>query len=121
MEFRKALIVDDEKDTCFLLTRLLQQHAYEVHYVHSLLEAAPILQKENPDVIFLDNHLKDGQGIDYVPTLKEAYPDLKIIIITAFDNFAYKTKAFEKGAHYFLGKPFNRNNIEEALNSLFNN
>ena len=121
MEFRKALIVDDEIDTCFLLTRLLQQNDYEVQYVHSLHEARAVLEKEYPDVIFLDNHLKDGQGIDYVPTLKESYPQMKIIIITAIDNFAYKTKAFEKGAHYFLGKPFNRISIEEALNSLFNN
>ena len=120
MQQKRAFIVDDEKDTCFLLKGILQQQGLVADFVNSLADArSSVALLENADVIFLDNHLKDGHGIEFIPYLTETYPELKVIIITAFDTEHDKQHAYLKGAHYFMGKPFNRNIIAEALAGLF--
>ena len=120
MKHKSALIVDDEADTCFLLRNILQQKELTTGFVHSLAEAKAFLSTTTPDVIFLDNHLKDGHGIEFIPYLKEHFPDLRIIIITAFDTSGDKQNAYGKGAHYFIGKPFSRDIINRALSVIFN-
>lgn len=119
MQQKRAFIVDDEKDTCFLLKGILQQQGFVADFVHSLTDAKISASLPQADVIFLDNHLKDGHGIDFVPYLAQHYPELKIIIITAFDTDHDKQNAYLKGAHHFMGKPFNRNIIAEALSVIF--
>jgi len=119
MQQKRAFIVDDEEDTCFLLKGLLQQQGFITDCVHSLADAKQELLSQQPDIIFLDNHLKDGHGIEFIPYLTENYPGLKIIIITAFDTDHDKQTAFAKGAHHFMGKPFNRNIIALALARVF--
>src|SRR6218665_2255967 len=101
---KKALIVDDEADTCFLLKSILIQVDYNAFFVHSVSEAEIALEKMKPDVVFLDNHLGDGIGIDFISTITEHYPGIKIILITAFDTPVYRKQAFSNGAHHFIGK-----------------
>ncbi|RYY68799.1 MAG: response regulator [Chitinophagaceae bacterium] len=119
MQTKKAFIVDDETDTCFLLKGILTQQGFDAEFVHSLGDAKLALETRTADVIFLDNHLKDGHGIEFIPHLTANYPSLKIIIITAFDTDHDKQHAYVMGAHHFMGKPFNRQIISEALSVVF--
>lgn len=119
MEQKTALIVDDEADTCFLLKNILDQKGFNTRFVHSLAGAKSALEKDVPHVIFLDNHLKDGHGIEFIPYLKRSYAGMKIIIITAFDTSGDKQNAYAEGADYFIGKPFNRDIISQALSIIF--
>ena len=118
MTNRKALIVDDEEDTCFLLSMILKQQDWETSFVHSLSEASRSLAAEEPAVIFLDNNLGDGLGVEYIPQIKTRYPLTKVILITAFDTLPTRSLAFENGAHYFVGKPFDKQAIHQALDSV---
>jgi DNA-binding response OmpR family regulator len=118
MNFNTALIIEDEEDTCFLISSILKQQKINSIFVHSIGQAKAVLKRETPDVIFLDNHLKDGLGIEFIPLLKKHYPQSKIIFITAFDSIEDKHTALAKGAHYFIGKPFTRTSISNALNTL---
>ena len=113
----KALIIDDEVDICFLLRGILKHKNFEADYVTSLTEAEIFLQKNTtaPPVIFLDNHLPDGLGIDYISQLKKVYPYAKIIVITAQDTSADREKAYENGADYFIAKPFTRDMIFQTI------
>lgn len=119
MTQKTALIVDDETDTCFLLKSILGQVDYSATFVHSINEASDALKTETPDVIFLDNHLGDGAGIDFIPTILKQYPDIKVILITAFDTPVYRKQAFTNGAHHFIGKPFSKQVIKEGLETIF--
>ncbi len=58
----KALIIDDEKDICFLLGGMLEYKNLDPHFVYSITDARKALEKEKPAVIFLDNHLPDGSS-----------------------------------------------------------
>lgn len=114
----KALIIDDEVDVCYLLSGLLKQKNVETGFVNSLSEAEKVLQRESPRVIFLDNHLPDGRGVDYIPTIKGVHPSSKIIMITAHDTSADRERALKSGADHFIGKPFNREIIYQTLEQI---
>jgi DNA-binding NtrC family response regulator len=113
----KALIIDDDMDICFLLSGILKRKNFETDYVTSLTEAKKFLQKNisAPPVIFLDNHLPDGLGVDYLSQLKKTCPSAKIIMISAHSTFTDREKAFENGADYFIGKPFTRDMIFQTI------
>ena len=112
----KALIVDDELDICYLLSRVLKQKNVQAAFAVSLADAENFLQHEaDPSVIFLDNHLPDGLGINYIRKLKKNHPFTKIVMITAHDNASDREIARREGADFFIGKPFSREIIYDAL------
>jgi len=114
----KALIIDDEVDVCFLLSGLLRQKNLEAGFVNSLTEAEKVLQAEAPRLIFLDNHLPDGFGLDYISNIKSTLPGSKVIMITAHDTNYDREKAYKLGADHFIGKPFTRDAIYQTIEQL---
>ena len=116
---KKVLIVEDEGDMCLLLNILLNGEEMELDHVQSLLAADEYLQKEQPNVIILDNKLPDGFGVDFITYIKKKYPSIKIIMISGFDAAA-KDVALENGADVFLEKPFTRVQVLRSIKSLMN-
>ena len=116
----KVLIIDDETDICYLLSTLLKQRNLETEYVNTLSDAAVALKKDVPEVIFLDNHLPDGLGMNFIAYVKNHYPDTKIVMITAHDTAADRQKAMSTGADFFIGKPFTRDLINSTVDQLMN-
>jgi DNA-binding NtrC family response regulator len=115
-----ALIIDDESDICFLLSHFLKRKKISSLFVNSLKEAMDILLSQKPDIIFLDNHLPDGKGIELIDYIKEKQPKAKIIVISAYDSFKDREEASHRGADIFIGKPFSHEMIAEALDKLLN-
>ncbi len=116
--YLKALIIDDEVDICYLLSKLLKQKNLETVFVNSLMDANNALKKENPEIIFLDNHLPDGLGINYITYIKSNYPKSKVVMITAHDSMDDREKAIKNGADFFIGKPFTSDIIYKAVEAL---
>ena len=114
----KALIVDDEIDICYLLSGILRQKKLRTSYVNNLADAQSMLQKETPAIIFLDNNLPDGRGIEFIGTIKKQCPATKVVMITAFDTYSDRSKAYEEGVDFFIGKPFTRDIIDKTLERL---
>jgi DNA-binding response OmpR family regulator len=115
---RRALIIDDEIDICYLLSSILRTKNLQVNYVNSLTEATAALVKQDPEIIFLDNHLPDGLGVDFITQLKLTHPQSKIVMITAFDNFSDRSKAFANGVDTFISKPFTKSVIYQTVDNL---
>ncbi|HEY4107997.1 response regulator [Puia sp.] len=114
----KVLIVDDELDICYLLSGMLKQRNFHTGFVNSIGDAKMALQTETPSVIFLDNHLPDGLGLDFIPYIKQTYPDVKVIMITAHDGAQDRKKAHDGGVDLFIAKPLNRKLIFDAVDKL---
>lgn len=114
----KVLIIDDEADICYLLSTLLKQKNLEASYVNTLTDAAVALKNTTPEIIFLDNHLPDGLGMDFIEYIKNHYPEIKIVMITAHDTAADRQKALKEGADYFISKPFTRDMIYKTVEQL---
>lgn len=114
----EVLIIDDEKDICFLLGSLLKTKDIQSNYVNTLKDAANILESTDPEIIFLDNHLPDGLGVNFIGFIKRFHPLTKIIMITAHDTIADKQRAFKEGVDYFIGKPFSKESINKVMENL---
>jgi two-component SAPR family response regulator len=80
-----------------------------------------VLVKENSSIIFLDNHLPDGFGINFIEEIKKLRPDVKIVMITAHDTKSDKDKAYLQGVDFFIGKPFTRDNVFSVIEALIDN
>jgi len=116
---KKVLIIEDEGDMCLLLNIILDGEDFELDHVPTLLDADEYLQKKSPAIIILDNKLPDGFGIDFITYIKQKYPAIKIIMISGFDAAA-KDVALENGADVYLEKPFTRDQIFQAIETLLN-
>ena len=114
----KVLIVDDELDICYLLSGMLKQKNFQASFVNSLSDAITALQNDTPSLLFLDNHLPDGFGLDFIPYVKKNYPDLKVVMITAHDGAAERKTAYNGGVDLFIAKPLNRKMIYDAIDKL---
>jgi two-component system OmpR family response regulator len=114
----KILIVDDEVDICYFLSRNLTRRNFGVSYVHSLEDAETQLEQEKPTIVLLDNHLPDGYGINYITKIKSKYPDTKIIMTTAHDSPQDRSKAYTNGVDFFLSKPFTITEVNKVIDVL---
>lgn len=113
----KALIVEDDLDICYLVSGILKQKNLDYNYVNSLSDAVKYLSNNATDILILDNHLPDGLGVDFISYIKKNYPEIHIIMITAHDTQPDRMNALDKGADFFLGKPFTR----AAMNATLDN
>lgn len=113
-----ALIVDDEKDICYLLTGILRQKNIHASLAPNLAEAAKFVERNAPSIIFLDNYLPDGLGLESINNLKKINPAGKIVMITAHDNPSERQKAYLEGADFFISKPFTKEVIFKTLDLL---
>jgi DNA-binding response OmpR family regulator len=100
------MIVEDEKDLCFLLSLVLKQHHFTTLCANSIREARQHLGEIQPLILFLDNHLTDGSGIDFIIEVKKHLPYTKIVVITAHNSSQDHEAAMKNGADYFISKPF---------------
>lgn len=117
-KYLEILIVDDEKDMCWLLENALKEIHYKVTSVNSGREAFDSIKLEEPDIVLLDLRLKDVDGLNVLRKIKELWPKIKIIIISAFAGQAIKEKAQKLGAVGFVDKPFKVEDVVKAIKKL---
>ena len=109
------MIVEDEKDLCYMLELILKKQNLSTACANSISEARQTINNIKPGILFVDNHLPDGSGTDFIGQVKSLYPAMKIIMITAFDAPIDIKKAFNNGADYFISKPFTTVAVKKAL------
>ena len=117
----KILIVDDEADICYFLSHNFKKRSFAATSTGTLSDMELKLQTEKPSILLLDNHLPDGLGIDSIAKIKNKYPELKIVMITAHDSPQDRSKAYSNGANYFLSKPFTITEVNRVIDGLIEN
>ena len=113
-----AMIVEDEKELCLLLSLVLIQKNLNPSCAYTIAEAKKNIEKINPFVLFLDNRLPDGFGIDFISVVKHDFPSTKIIMMTAHNSLQDIQNAMNSGADYFISKPFNSTIIKNTIDLL---
>lgn len=114
----RSLIIDDEVDICFLVGNILRRKHIENDYTTNLAEGRKILERKHFDFILLDNYLPDGKGVDFVGYVKSHFPDIKIIMITAFLDTTGPRGLKAKGIDYFLPKPLDAETVNHTVDEL---
>ena len=120
MRKTRVLIIEDETDICYLLSNILKTKDLDTIFVNSLKAAHESLHVHEPDIVFIDNHLPDGFGMDYIPFLKRNFPSAKVVMLTAYDSLTGKNMAIHRGADHFIGKPFSKDMIYSTIEILMN-
>ncbi len=115
-----VLIIDDEVDICYLLSNLLKKKNYQTQTAFDLTQAKQALQNNTPDIVFLDNHLTDGLGMNLIKYIKELCPSCKVVMITAYDDDQCKTEAYDQGVDDFISKPLRWQTLNETLEKVLN-
>jgi two-component system, NtrC family, response regulator len=114
-----VLIIDDEEKLRSLMKRIITLEGYHVLEVGTIKAAQKLLEKEEIDVIICDVKLPDGSGVDFPKFLKEKYPALEVVLLTAYGNIPDGVQAIKNGAFDYLTKGDDNNRIIPLLNRAF--
>jgi len=101
------LIVDDETSICDLTTKILSTKGYQTLVANSGEEALDILENNEIDLLLSDVIMPNMDGYKLAGIVREKYPDLKIQLMSGFDDDRQRTKEDEVLAENLLEKPFN--------------
>ena len=82
----KILIIDDEEKLRSLLARIIKSEGFEVFEAKDLKSGFKKLEQTEIDVILCDVKLPDGNGVDFLQTIKGSFPLVEVVLLTAFGN-----------------------------------
>lgn len=111
----KALIIDDEHDILFLLSRMLKKRGVEVTTAASVKESLEVLGNDTFDVCLTDLNLLDGSGFDIIEHVTQYIPDLPIAVITAYGSIDTAIKALKAGAYDYVTKPIQPEQLDTLI------
>lgn len=111
-ELRRILVADDEANMRWVLERALTKAGYEVETVEDGQLALDRALAERPDLVLVDLKMPKIDGLSVLRRLKEHYPDLLIVMMTAHGSTSTAVEAMKAGAQDYLMKPFD---IDELL------
>ena len=114
-----VLIIDDEEKLRSLMKRIITLEGFQVQEAGTIKAAQKILEKEDIDVVICDVKLPDGSGVDYSRTIKEKFPSLETILLTAYGNIPDSVQAIKNGAFDYLTKGDDNNRIIPLLNRAY--
>jgi two-component system, NtrC family, response regulator PilR len=106
------LISDDEKSYRDVLTVIFEDQGHTVHTATDGRSALERLKSLPCDVVISDVRMPDMDGIQFLRAAREFYPDIGIVIMTAFGTIDTAREAFKLGADDFLTKPFNNDELK---------
>jgi len=102
----RILIVDDEKEICTLLSRLVKEEGFNTMVAHDGKAALKLIISESPDVLLVDFKMPGMDGMELLKRAEEIDSDLPVIMITAYADIKGAVEAMRMGAHDYLAKPF---------------
>ncbi|MBN1993105.1 MAG: response regulator [Anaerolineae bacterium] len=116
---RRVLIVDDDIDFADSLHDLLEAEDYLTKIANNSNDALLEAKAFVPDVALLDIRLGQASGLDLLTILKQKYPPLLCIIMTAYANVENAVRALQYGAYDYLRKPIFPEELTATLNRCF--
>ncbi len=102
---KTILIIDDEPDIRQSMSDIFSDEGYNVITAEDGSEALNQLEKETPDLIFLDIWLPDSDGLKLLPGLKKEHPQVPVIMISGHGTIETAVQATKLGAFDFIEKP----------------
>ena len=100
------LIVDDEQSYRQLLSLVFEGDGHTIRTAMNGRQALELLEVEPADIIISDVRMPDMNGIELLRNARELYPDIGMVLMTAFASVEDAREAFKLGADDFIQKPF---------------
>ena len=105
-------IVDDDRSIRWVLEKALQQEGMTTQSFDSADGVLSRLTRQQPDVIISDIRMPGSSGLDLLARIRELYPRLPVIIMTAHSDLDSAVASYQGGAFEYLPKPFD---VDEAV------
>lgn len=118
---KRILIIDDDELVCLSLKRVLLKLGYETEFCLSGDEASEKIKEFEPEVILLDIYLTSHNGIDLLKEFQKRHFDISVIMITGYSDVKLAVNAMKAGAYDFLLKPIDIEQLQMAIEKVFNN
>ncbi|MGK7390907.1 MAG: response regulator [Candidatus Cyclobacteriaceae bacterium M2_1C_046] len=113
---KKILVVDDSYYMRTILKNMIIDAGYEVvDEAANGQDARKLAKKENPDLITLDLILPDNSGLDVLKEIKNAHPDIHVIVVSAVGQETIVQQALEAGAEAYIIKPFEEQKVVHTI------
>ncbi len=109
---KKIWILDDDKSIRWVLQKALEKNNFTVTSFSNSNEAINHFNHDLPDLIISDIKMPGESGLQFLEKVKTKFPNIPIIIMTAFSDLDSAVDSYAFGAYEYLPKPFD---IEEAL------
>jgi two-component system response regulator GlrR len=109
------LVVDDDEQLAEILSLTLESEGYQVRTCSTLARASELVRADVYSLILLDIRLTDGNGIEFLPQLREQCPNVPVFIITAHGDVDSAVDAFTFGANGYIKKPFKEGDLKAQI------
>ena len=106
MSKANVLVVDDQDSIRHFVGKALEDDGYTVVTAGSVREAREAIERDMPDLAFLDLKLPDGTGIELLREIKRVQSEVPVVLMTAFGELETAVEAMSAGAYWFVKKPF---------------
>jgi len=116
---KKLLVVDDEEVIRDLLRETFLRKGYSVTTASHGKEALSKINKEKYELVVTDIRLPDISGMKILAESKKKYPEMGVIMITAYGSIKNAVKAMKQGAFDYITKPFNLDEMEVVVEKFF--
>src|SRR5688572_7898159 len=113
---KTLLIVDDDEGMRDTMAAMLRQD-YRILRVATGESALQVLQKENVDLMLLDVQLPGIGGLDVLRILKENYPSIEVIVVSAMKDLDTAIEAMRHGAYHYLAKDFDADGLRTLVSN----
>jgi DNA-binding NtrC family response regulator len=115
----RILVVDDEENLCWILSKILSERGHEVRIALSGARALAALESFDCQVAAVDYRLPDWDGLRLVGEMESRRPRLQAILMTSYGGAALRRRVAEQQLFAFLDKPFSNDlmirSLEEAI------
>ncbi len=115
MTAETILVIDDDQDLRESIVEILENNDFAVSGCDSAETALEVIKISPPRLVIVDNMMPGMGGMAFMPLLKNEYPNIKIIMITAFSTVENAVAAMKSGADDYLTKPFRRDELLVAV------
>jgi DNA-binding response OmpR family regulator len=112
---KNLLVVDDESEICEFLKLFFEERGFNVGIAVSGAEAIESVQKMPPHVVLLDVNMPGMDGINTLKRIKEGFPQVKVIMITALETQDKIEQAMRAGADNYITKPLSLDYLEKDV------
>jgi two-component system response regulator PilR (NtrC family) len=114
-ERARILVVDDDESIRTVLATILEEKGYAVDTAENGNEGIEKTQTNFYNLALIDIRLPDMQGTQVLAKMKDTAPKIRKIIITGFPSLQNSVEALNKGAHAYIMKPFDMDNVLKTV------
>ena len=119
MSVKRILVVDDNRENLELLSVLIERNGWEHETTDRARTALAMMEARPFDLVLADLMMPEMNGLELLAEVKQSWPQVDVVIITAFGSIPTAIEAIKKGAYSYLLRPFEPEEVLMMIRKIF--